>query len=100
MFLLLINWFAVQVRTGASLELIPRQTTDSFAVDDPLVAKALRFISENCYRKIQVKHVANAVSQTRRTLERRVRASLGIGIAEEIKRLRLEHAKRRMVETT
>lgn len=81
-------------------ELIPRQTTDSFAVDDPLVAKALRFISENCHRKIQVKHVADAVSQTRRTLERRVRASLGIGIAEEIKRLRLEHAKRRMVETT
>jgi LacI family transcriptional regulator len=80
-------------------ELVPRQTTDSFAVDDPMVAHALRFMVENCHRQIRVKQVAAAVATTRRTLERRVRAAVGLGIAEEIVRLRVEHAKRRLVET-
>jgi LacI family transcriptional regulator len=80
-------------------ELVPRQSTDVLAADDPLVARALRFISENGHRRIQVKHVAGAVATTRRTLERRFRDSVGRSIAGEITRLRLERAKRRMVET-
>jgi len=80
-------------------ELVPRQTTDSFAVEDPLVARALRFISENCHRKLQVRHVVAAVATTRRTLERKVRAAVGFGIAEEIVRLKLERSKRGLVET-
>ena len=83
----------------APAELVPRQSTDVFAADDPLVARALRFIAENSHMRIQVKHVATAVATTRRTLERRFRASLGRAIADEITRLRLERAKRRMVET-
>lgn len=80
-------------------ELIPRQSTDAFASEDPLVARALRFIAENSHRRMQVKDVATAVAATRRTLERRFRASVGRTIAEEITRLRMERAKRRMVET-
>ncbi len=80
-------------------ELVPRQTTDSFAADDPLVARALRFIAENGHGRIQVKDVAAAVTVTRRTLERRFRDSVGRSIAGEITRLRLERAKRRLVET-
>lgn len=83
----------------APAELIPRQSTDVFAADDPLVARALRFIAENSHMRIQVKHVATAVATTRRTLERRFRVSVGRSIADEITRLRLERAKRRMVET-
>lgn len=83
----------------APAELVPRQSTDVFAADDPLVARALRFIAENSHMRIQVKHVATAVATTRRTLERRFRASVGRAIADEITRLRLERAKRRMVET-
>lgn len=80
-------------------DLIPRQSTDSFAADDPLVSRALRFIAEHSHERIEVKHVAAAVATTRRTLERRFRASLGRSIAGEITRLRLERAKRRMIET-
>jgi LacI family transcriptional regulator len=83
----------------APAELIPRQTTDSYAVDDPLVARALRFIAENGGKPIQVRDVAIAVATTRRTLERRFRESLGRGIAAEITRLCVERAKRRLVET-
>lgn len=83
----------------APSELVPRQSTDVFAADDLLVARALRFIAENSHKRIQVKDVAAAVATTRRTLERRFRASAGRAIADEITRLRIERAKRRMVET-
>jgi len=80
-------------------ELVSRQSTDVFSTADPLVARALRFIAENGHRRIQVKHVATAVATTRRTLERRFSESMGRSIAGEITRLRVERAKRRMVET-
>ncbi len=80
-------------------ELVSRQSTDAHAVDDPIVGRALRFMTENAHLRIQVNHVARAVSTQRRTLERRFRESLGRSIAEEIARLRLERTKRRLVET-
>ena len=80
-------------------ELVPRQSTDAHAVNDLVVGRALRFMSENGHLRIQVNHVADAVSTHRRTLERRFRDSLGRSIAEEIVRLRIERAKRRLVET-
>ena len=79
--------------------LIPRQSTDSRAADDPIVAKALRFIAENGHERMNVSDIASAVAITRRTLERKFRDSLGRSIAEEIARLRIERAKRLMVET-
>jgi len=83
----------------APAELIPRQSTDAFAADDPLVARALRFISEHGHERIEVKEVVAAVATNRRSLERKFNESLGRTIAGEITRLRLERAKRRMVET-
>jgi LacI family transcriptional regulator len=79
--------------------LIPRQSTDSYAADDPLVSLALRHIAEHGHEKMEVPDVVAAMATTRRTLERKFRASLGRTIAEEITRLRLERAKRRLVET-
>jgi LacI family transcriptional regulator len=79
--------------------LVPRQSTDSQAAEDPVVAKALRFIAENGQKRIQVNDVSVAVATTRRTLERKFRDSLGRTIAEEIARLRIVRAKRLMIET-
>lgn len=79
--------------------LIPRQSTDSLAADDPLVAKALRFISENGHERILVDDVVFSSGTNRRTLERKFRASMGCSIAEEISRLRIERSKRLMLET-
>jgi LacI family transcriptional regulator len=89
----------VEPELVAPSELVPRQSTDVYASKDALVARALRFMAENGHRRIQVKHVASAVATTRRTLERRFRESMGRSIAGEITRLRLQRAKRRMVET-
>ncbi len=79
--------------------LIPRQSTDVLAAEDPIVAHALRFISENGQERIQVRDVASAVSIARRTLERKFRESLDRSIGEEIARLRIERAKRLLAET-
>lgn len=83
----------------APAELVPRRSTDVYASEDLMVARALRYISENSHNRIQVKDVASAVASTRRTLERRFNDYAGRTIADEITRLRLERAKRRMVET-
>jgi LacI family transcriptional regulator len=81
------------------LEIVVRQSTDVFAVDDPLVAQSLRYISEHSHEPIQVNDVTAAVYATRRSLERRFRNTLGRTIAGEITRLRIERVKRLLVET-
>ena len=81
------------------LELIPRQSTDSYAADDPIVSRALRFIAESAHRPIKVIDVANETGVNRRTLERRFSESVGRSIAGEITRLRLARAKRQLVES-
>ena len=79
--------------------LIPRQSTDSYAADDPIVSEALRFIAESTNRPIKVIDVANEMGINRRTLERRFSESVGRSIAGEITRLRLARAKRQLVES-
>lgn len=83
----------------APAELVPRQSTDAYAADDPMVARALLFIAEHGHERIEVKEVVAAVGTNRRNLERKFRESVGRSIAGEITRMRLERAKRRMVET-
>lgn len=79
--------------------LVPRQSTDSLAVEDPLVAHALRFVAEHGHERIKVSDVAAAGHVTRRTLERRFRTVLGRSIGEEIARLRVERGKRLLAES-
>jgi LacI family transcriptional regulator len=80
-------------------ELIPRRSTDSLAVEDDLVASAMRFITEHSHERIKVGDVAEGVRAPRRTLERRFSECLGRSIAGEIARLRVERAKRKLVGT-
>jgi LacI family transcriptional regulator len=88
-----------EVELVRPVSLVPRDSTDLYAADDPLVSRALRFIAENSHRRIEVKDVVTAAATNRRGLERKFRDSLGRTIAGEITRLRLERAKRRMAET-
>jgi len=83
----------------APAELVPRQSTDSYAVDDPLVARALRFIAEHGHEAIKVSDVVASMPASRRAMERRFQNAMHRSIADEITRLRLERAKRRLVES-
>jgi len=80
-------------------KLVPRQSTDSFAAEDPLISNALRFIAENSHHPLSVRDVALATGINRRSLERRFKRYSPEGIAKQIARMRIERAKRLIIET-
>lgn len=76
--------------------LVARESTDCFAVDDPLIASALQFITAKSHLEIGPDDVAAAVRTETRTLQRRFRKHLARPIATEIRRVRIERAKREL----
>ena len=80
-------------------ELVVRHSTDVYVVDDPLVAAALRFIANHSHEGIRVDDVARHVHATVRSLSRHFLAATGRTMIDEISRLRLERAKRLLVES-
>lgn len=79
--------------------IVTRQSTDTLAVEDPLVARAIRFIRTNAHLPIQVSDVLEEVPLSRRALELRLHRVLGHSPAAEIRRTRLHLAKRLLVDT-
>lgn len=78
---------------------VARQSTDTLAVDDPDLARAIAFIRGHATDPIQVQDVLREVPVSRRWLERRFREVLGRGPAAEIRRVRLARVKRLLAET-
>lgn len=76
-----------------------RQSTDSVAIPDPMVAKAVRFIRENCHHPIGVSDVAIRAGVSRSTLERRFRSVLDRSPHDEIQRGRLARVQSLLRET-
>jgi len=79
---------------------VGRASTDMLAVEDAGVATALRFIRENAERPIEVTDVAEFVDLSRRSLETKFAKSIGRSPAAEIRRVRIERAKRLLAETS
>ncbi len=79
--------------------IIARDSTDFFAVEDDVVAAAMRFIETRVGQRLDVDDVATAACVSRRTLERRFRAAAGRSVAAEIRRLRTLKAQRLLAET-
>ncbi len=79
--------------------IVVRQSSDIIAVDDPVVAKALRWIRENAHLNIRVADVSSQVDMSRSTLERRMKRLLGRSPQEEISRVRLRMVKELLAET-
>jgi LacI family transcriptional regulator len=79
--------------------LIVRESTDFYAVDDEVVTQALRFIATNSHRDINVDDIAKALALHPRTLQRRFREVVAWPIVEEIRRVRIERAKRELTNT-
>jgi LacI family transcriptional regulator len=76
-----------------------RQSTETMALRDAALVKALSFIRENAARLIQVEDVTRQAGVSRRGLERRFVQALGRTPAEEIRRVHLERAKKLLLET-
>ena len=76
--------------------LVVRESTDFFAVDDDVVAAALVFIAANSHRRIGPDDVARAVGAETRTLQNYFHKALKRPVATEIRRVRIERAKREL----
>lgn len=76
-----------------------RQSTNTLAIDDREIIKALRFIHQHANEIIQVNDVVNATSLSRRILERKFRNTLGRSILYEIKRNRMKQLSKMLAET-
>lgn len=70
--------------------IITRRSTDILAVNDPIVARAVRFIWDQLANDLSVDQVADAVETPRYKLERLFRQYLDRGVYEEVRRARLE----------
>jgi len=79
--------------------LVVRDSTDFFAVDDEVVAAALEFIAANSHQPIRADDVAQAVATGTRTLQLLFREHLDRPIATEIRRVRIERAKRELTQS-
>jgi LacI family transcriptional regulator len=94
------NQVVNQTVVGLPSHIVTRQSTDVFAVSDPYVLEALRFIHGWAEREaIQVDDVVKAIPLSRRSLYDRFAQTLGRSIHEEIKRVRVDHLTRLLVST-
>jgi LacI family transcriptional regulator len=82
----------------APLGVVRRQSTDLLAVDEPEVADAVRYIREHACDPCSVGDVLRHVPVGRRWLERQFMKKLGRNPHDEIMRVRIETAKRLLLQ--
>ena len=81
------------------LHVVTRRSTDIIALDDVEVAQALRFIHHHATGAISIHDVVKCVQLSRRSIEMRFLKAIGRTIHAEIQRVRLERAKRLLLES-
>lgn len=78
---------------------VTRQSTDVLAIEDPRVAKVVRYIREHACEGINVKDVLRHNPQSRRLLEAQFKKTLGHSPHDEIINVRISRVKALLVET-
>jgi len=81
------------------LRVITRQSTDTLAISDGALVKALSFIRENATKRIRVREIAAHAGISRRLLEQRFMTTLGRTPAAQIRRTHLDRARTLLAET-
>jgi LacI family transcriptional regulator len=80
------------------VKIVPRHSTDRFAVDDEIVSGALDYIQENAGNVIHVDDVARTSGVSRRVLELKFRHVLGTSVYAEVRRMHFAHAIQLMAD--
>lgn len=88
-----------EVRFIEPIGIATRQSTDTLAIEDANLVRAIRFIREHACEGISVKDVLRAVPQSRRILESRFKKLVGRTPHDEILRVQLDRAKVLLAET-
>lgn len=81
------------------LGIMERLSTDTLAVEDPKLVQVVEYIHQNAFEPITMGHILHAVPMARRSLERRFMQVFGRSPLEEIRRLRIDKARRLLAET-
>jgi len=81
------------------VNIVTRRSTDTLALGDSALIKALSFIRDNAARPFRVSDVAHCAGVSRRVLERRFEQVLGRSPASEIRRVHLDRARELLIET-
>lgn len=81
------------------VDVIPRRSTDVASVDDPMVARALAWISDHIEGRLTLQGIARAAACSRQRLEQRFQAAIGRTVMQEVRRARVDVA-RRLLSTT
>jgi LacI family transcriptional regulator len=76
-----------------------RRSSDVLSIEDAVVAAAIHYIREHAHRPIQVADILEAVSVSRRSLERRFRARLARSVWDEIRQAHMRKAKASLSDT-
>lgn len=78
---------------------VSRQSTDTLAIDDPVVVSTIRFIRDNSNKDIRVPDLAHVSGISRRALQDRFKRYLGRTPMEEIHRCRVDRLARLLSAT-
>jgi LacI family transcriptional regulator len=81
------------------VDVVERQSSNSMAVQDKTVLSAVDFIRLNSAKNLSVENVAQAVSVSRRSLERKFKTILGRSVLEEIQNVRSHKIAQMLTET-
>jgi LacI family transcriptional regulator len=81
------------------LYVVTRNSTDIFAIEDPEVTTAIRYIREHARENISVGDVASEVTLSKRSLQQRFKNIRGHSIHHEIKRVRVDILSRMLLDT-
>ncbi|MBN2019538.1 MAG: DNA-binding transcriptional regulator [Sedimentisphaerales bacterium] len=89
---------------GQCIEIRPthvetRGSTDVYAVEDPDIAQAMKYIRQNAHTPLQVDAIARHVYTSKRALQLKFHKVVGKSIHEEIVQAHFELAKALLIET-
>ena len=79
--------------------IVSRQSTDILAIEHPAVATAVRYIKEHFGEPITIEDIIEFTGLSKRGLEKAFEKHLGRTPASELRRIRLDEAKRLLTET-
>lgn len=80
-------------------KLVARRSSDMLAIDDPDIAKSVRFIRDHACDGVRVDAVVRHVAMSRSVFERRFKRILGRTPKAELLRIQIERAKQLLGET-
>lgn len=84
----------------APSRVITRQSTETIAVADDMLAAAIQYIHTHSRRQIRISDLLAAIPLSRRALEKGFRKYLSRSPAEEIRRVRVDHAVQLLCDTS